>query len=223
MWSAVDRLGAAPASLVGGGDRVLLGLCVQTLVTSVFAAGVVAVVALARIRRERWAEWRRAAAVLAGAARADRRWPRSSGTRCAARFAEFWGGWWIYGSYQSAGLGRSLFAQFGLAWDQAYDYYRTWPLSAAVLVVAAALAVARWPQLPPAQRAIRLGVAAWVLAAWVELALAQRYSSHYFSILALPTWLAAATAVADLRALAPPRTHPARAAGGAAARRGRSP
>ena len=76
-------------------------------------------------------------------------------------------------------------------------------------MLAAVLAVVRWPLLVPAQRAMRLGVAAWLLAAWFELALAQRYSSHYFSILALPTWLAAATAVADLGALAPPRRIPA--------------
>ena len=76
------------------------------------------------------------------------------------RFAEFWGGWWIYGSYQSAGLGRSLFGQFGLAWDQAYAYYRTWPLSALALVAAVGLAVVRWPQLGPAQRALRLGIGA---------------------------------------------------------------
>ena len=137
-------------------------------------------------------------------------------------FAEFWGGWWIYGQYQSSGLGRSLFGQFGLAWDQAYAYYRAWPLSALVLVAARSSPSSRWPQLPPAQRVLRLGIGAWVVAAWLELALAQRYSSHYFSILALPTWLAAATAVADAVALAPSRRiRPAARAAIPAARRPR--
>ncbi|MET0326315.1 MAG: hypothetical protein ABW219_13915, partial [Ilumatobacteraceae bacterium] len=190
--------------VVVAGIGVLLGLSAQTLVTSVFAAAVVGLVALARVRREHPTELRRAFAFLAGAAAATVvapvLWYVARGT-----LAEYWGGWWIYGSYQGAGLGRSLFTQFGLAWDQAYAYYRTWPVSALVLVGAAALAVVRWPQLPSAQRAMRLGIAGWWLAAWFELALAQRYSSHYFSVLAVPTWLAAATLVADVTALAPAR------------------
>ncbi len=203
-WSGTARRRLAVVAVVG----VLLGLCVQTLLTSVFAATVVGAMALARLRRTHRTEWVRGAVVLVGAAAltvlAAPAWYLLRGT-----FDEFWGGWWIYGSYQSSGLGRSLFAQFGLAWDQAYAYYRAWPLSAAVIVLAAVLAVVRWPLLVPAQRTMRVGVAAWLLAAWIELALAQRYSSHYFSILALPTWLAAATAVADLGALAPARRIPA--------------
>jgi hypothetical protein len=203
-WSGSARRRLAVVAVVG----MLLGLCVQTLLTSVFAAAVVGAMSLARLRRTHRGEWLRGAAVLGGVAAltvlAAPAWYLLRGT-----FDEFWGGWWIYGSYQSSGLGRSLFAQFGLAWDQAYAYYRTWPLSAAVIVLAAVLAVARWPLLSPAQRAMRVGIAAWLLAAWLELALAQRYSSHYFSILALPTWLAAAAAVADLGTLAPPRRVPA--------------
>jgi len=199
-WAGAPRRRVVAVAAIG----VLLGLCVQTLVTSVFAGAVVATVALVRVRRDHRPEWRRAGVVLAGCAAltvlAPFAWYALRG-----RFTEFWGGWWTYGSYQSAGLGRSLFAQFGLAWDQAYAYYRTWPLSALALVGAAGLAALRWPQLPASQRAIRLGIGAWVLAAWIELALAQRYSSHYFSVLALPTWLAAATAAADALALAPPR------------------
>ena len=112
------------------------------------------------VRREHRPEWRRAAVVLAGCRRADGARAARLVRACAGRFAEFWGGWWIYGSYQSAGLGRSLFAQFGLAWDQAYAYYRTWPLSALVARGrrrASPSCAGR--SSPPAQRAIRLGVA----------------------------------------------------------------
>jgi hypothetical protein len=204
VWSGPWTGSARRRLLVVAALGVLLGLCVQTLVTAVFSAAVVGVLALVRMHRDHRPEWRRAAVVLAGTAAltvvAPIIWYLARG-----RFAEFWGGWWIYGSYQSSALGRSLFGQFGLAWDQAYEYYRNWPLSAVVVAAAVGLAVMRWPQLPAAQRAIRVGVAAWFVAAWIELAVAQRYSSHYFSILAVPTWLAAATALADLVALAPPR------------------
>lgn len=199
-WRGTPRQRLTCLAVVG----VLLGLCVQTLVTSVFAAAVVAVVALARVVRDHRSELRPATLALAvpGAVTllAPVGWYLARGT-----FDEFWGGWWTYGSYQSAGLGRSLFEQFGLAWDQAFAYYRSWPLSALALVGAVGLSVMRWPQLPAASRAIRLGVAGWLLAAWVELALAQRYSSHYFSVLAVPTWIAVGITVADAVALAPAR------------------
>ena len=199
-WTASvgRRLGAA------GAVGVLLGLCVQTLVTAVFAAAVVAAVTLLRIRREHRAEWRRATAVLVGCGAATVLAP-FVWYALRGKFAEFWGGWWIYGRYQSSGLGRSLFGQFGLAWDEAYSYYRAWPLSALTLV--AGRGPGRRPLAPAAARPTGAAGRRRSLdrRRLDRLALAQRYSSHYFSILALPTWLAAATAVADTIALAPAR------------------
>ena len=153
------------------------------------------------------AEWRRAAAVLAGR--------RSPLTLLAplvwyalrGRFAEFWGGWWIYGELPErrprpqpvrpvrAGLGPGvrLLPDLAAVGGRHRRRRRRSPSRGG-----------RSCRRPNGRSA--LGVAAWLLAAWVELALAQRYSSHYFSILALPTWLAAATAVADLARPRSPRT-----------------
>lgn len=45
----------------------------------------------------------------------------------------------------------------------------------------------RWQSFTTAQRTLGVTLGVWWLGAWIELVLSQRYSSHYFSVLAMPT------------------------------------
>ena len=214
-WNGPAR-GPAPRSAVIG---VLLGLCIQTLVTAVFAAAVVAALALARVRREhheRVAPGRRRprrvrGADRAGAVRLVRRdaagspssgagGGRTAATRAPRSAAASSGSSAWRGTRRTRTTGR------GRCWPWSSWAPRRWPPSAG----------RSWAHV--AQRAIRLAIGASIVAAWIELALAQRYSSHYFSVLVLPTWLAAATATADALALAPPADTPPTGAAGCAPR-----
>jgi hypothetical protein len=210
-----SRRAAASAVAIG----VLTGLAVQTLQSAVFAAAVVVVTALAGVARravafndQPWHRWPRATALIALSGVATVLAPVGY-YAVRGGFDEFWSGWWTYAGYSSSATGRSLAGQLGLAWHQAYLYYQRFPLSAAVLGGCALLAALLWRDYDRRQRQLRLGIAAWILAAWLELALSQRYSSHYFSVLAVPTWLAFAVATADVarmvRARRPPIGRPA--------------
>jgi hypothetical protein len=201
----VERCWSSPRRAVVSALSVgaLTGLAVQTLLSTVIAAAVIVVLTLAAtVRRaetrprQTWHRWRRTAALiaLAGAAVLVLA-PVYYALRGA--FAEFWSGWWTYAGYSNTATGRSLAGQLGLGWDQAYAYYRRFPLSFVVLAAFAATSVLLWNESTRRQREIRIAAAAWVVAAWIELALSQRYSSHYFSILAVPTWLAFAVVAAD--------------------------
>ena len=108
------------------------------------------------------------------------------------RFEEFWSGYWTYNVYQNEATGRSLANQFAYARDVILRYYRAWPVSFIVVVVFFAVTVALWRSMSRRQRIVQLGLAVWFLGAWTELILGQRYSTHYYSILAVPTALMAA-------------------------------
>ena len=108
------------------------------------------------------------------------------------RFEEFWSGYWTYNVYQNEATGRSLANQFAYARDVILRYYRAWPVSFIVVVVFFALTIAMWRSMSRRQRIVHLGLTVWFIGAWTELVLGQRYSTHYYSILAVPTALMAA-------------------------------
>jgi hypothetical protein len=59
-----------------------------------------------------------------------------------------------------------------------------------VVVVAFVLVTwTQWRRLDTEERAAHATLLAWLLAAWIELVISQRYSSHYFSVLAVPVAL----------------------------------
>jgi hypothetical protein len=104
-------------------------------------------------------------------------------------------GWWTYARWMNTATGRSLGGQFGLGVDQFAEYYGDRPVLFVVIVAFLTDTVVRWRTLDGDARALRALVAGWWLAAWIELVLSQRYSSHYFSILAVPSLLMIAVLV----------------------------
>ncbi len=112
-------------------------------------------------------------------------------------YQEFWSGWWTYARYSSTATGRGMRGQLVLGWDQAYDYYQRFPLSFVVIAALVATTLLLWRDYSYRVRMLRIGTIVWVGAAWLELAVSQRYSSHYYSILAVPTWIAFALLAAD--------------------------
>lgn len=111
---------------------------------------------------------------------------------------EFRDGWWVYARQMSEGTGRNIGSQLSLGWDQFLDYYRERPELVAVVLAWIVMTAVRWRSIDGYQRGLRLLAAAWFVAAWFELIASQRYSSHYFSVLAVPTLMILAVLVADL-------------------------
>lgn len=111
------------------------------------------------------------------------------------RIQEFWSGWWTYAKYQNTGTGRSLANQLVYGRDVILRYYRSWPVSLVIVVSFLVCTVALWRTFDRRERTIHLSLTVWFIGAWTELVMSQRYSSHYFSILALPTALMAATII----------------------------
>ena len=79
--------------------------------------------------------------------------------------------------------------------DVILRYYRSWPVSLVIVIAFFAITISLWKVLDRRERSLHLGITIWFLGAWTELVMSQRYSSHYFSILALPTALMAAIVV----------------------------
>ena len=180
----------------------LVGLAVQTLLTSALAA--VAVVFLALIVRRGDAPFARPIAVFTATSLATvvsaLAWYALRGS-----FAEFWSGWWTYASYMNSGLGRGLRDQFGLGWQTFLGYHQDRPMLIVLYAVFAAIARHRWHSLTATQRMLGIAIALWWLGAWIELILSQRYSSHYFSVLAVPTLLSIAFVIGAIAPLIPSR------------------
>ena len=137
---------------------------------------------------------------MSGCGHSRRGWPfrssRPAGLLSAPIYYRIFGpwsafvdGWWTYARWMNTATGRSLGGQFGLGVDQFAEYYGDRPILFVVIVAFMTEMVVRWRALDGPGRALRAMVAGWWLAAWIELALSQRYSSHYFSILAVPTIL----------------------------------
>ncbi|MEO7397870.1 MAG: hypothetical protein ABIW84_04830 [Ilumatobacteraceae bacterium] len=111
------------------------------------------------------------------------------------RLEEFWSGYWTYNQYQNIATGRSLANQLVYGRDVILRYYRTWPVSLVIVVAFFALTAALWASMGRRERRIHLALSIWFVGAWTELVAGQRYSSHYYSILALPTALMTAAVV----------------------------
>lgn len=195
MWATPRRAGVA-AALVG----VLLGLVAQTLLTEGLACAALLAIAVWWRRDVRWGSIRAVWAIVVAAAVTFASAPFAYTVTGSSR--EFFDGWWRYAGFMSAGTGRSVADQIGLGWDQGYVYYQDRPLALVVVVAAIVLAVVTWRRSSVRARALQLGLIGWWAAAWIELTASQRYSSHYFSVLALPTALLATVAGVSLLDLA---------------------
>lgn len=185
------------------------GLAVQTLLTAAFTVLPVLL----------WAMWER---------RSARVWGRPAWlvlpAVSAVTFAsapllyltvgprqDFVDGYWTHARFMSTGTGRTLASQLELGWDQFVDYYGARPELVALLVASFLVAGARWRALSRSARGLHVAVAAWWIGAWIELVVSQRYSSHYFSVLAVPTIMLLALLVGDVAPLLRPmmRSRPA--------------
>ena len=180
----------------------LTGLAVQTLLTSVFAA--VAVVSLAVTIRRHQSSFARPVVVFASTSLAT---IASAPAWYAVRgsFDEFWSGWWTYASYMNSGLGRGLRDQLGLGWQTFVGYHQDRPMLIVLYAAFAVIVRQRWNSLSTMQRTLGVTLSLWWLGAWIELVLSQRYSSHYFSVLAVPTLLTIAFVIGALAPSLPMR------------------
>lgn len=171
------------------------GLAVQTLFTACFTAAPVLLHAMWVRRRERvggrpvW--WMLPAASAAAFVSAPVYYALADAVGLRS-FPAFVDGWWRYARFMSAATGRGPAGQVTLAWDRATEYYADRPVVAVALAVWLVAAALRWRRAGPAERGVDVLLLAWFLGAWVELAVSQRYSSHYFSVLAVPSLLMAA-------------------------------
>ena len=175
---APDRVRCSSAGLA-------IGLAVQTLLSACFTAVPVLAWVVWTRRHER--VWSRPAWLAVPIVAAVGFLSAPIYYRIFGPWAAFVDGWWTYARWMNTATGRSLGGQFGLGVDQFADYYGDRPVLFVVIVAFLTEMVVRWRALDGPGRALRAMLAGWWLAAWIELALSQRYSSHYFSILAVPT------------------------------------
>ena len=192
-WWTLRRAPVA-AGLIG----VLLGLGIQTLFVSTIAAIGVALMALAAIETvDDESPYRRSRRILVITPFVVfLLCPIYYGIR--GRFAEFWGSYWTYNTYQNAATGRSFANQLVYGRDVILRYYRAWPVSLVIVVAFIAVTVALWPTFDRRARAVHVSISIWFIGAWAELVAGQRYSSHYFSILAILTALMAAAVLGQV-------------------------
>lgn len=161
-----------------------ISLAVQTMLPSVFSAGVI--FAFVSMRRSRSTSLPHPLGTAIGVGIVSfvsaPVWYALRGS-----FAEFWSGWWTYAGFMSASTGRSLLNQIGLGATQFFGYYQQRPVIAVVLVCHVLFVRRLWSDLSTSRRSMHVILILWWLAGWVELVLSQRYSSHYFSVIAVPS------------------------------------
>jgi len=179
LWSDARR--ARQAWIAVG---IIVALAVQTLLTTVFAGAAVIVLAwLLRSDQSGFSRPVRALTVASATTIASApAWYLVRGS-----FDEFWTGWWTYAGFMSSGTGRTLLQQVGLGWQNFVGYHQERPMAVFVVVATLALVLAA-----AGDRRVRLlgwTSIAWWAAGWIELTLGQRYSSHYYSIVAVPLFL----------------------------------
>lgn len=181
---------------------VAVGLAVQTLVTAVFTAVPVFVWAMWSHRRSRvWGRpaWLVIPGVAAAAGASAPLYYLTLGP-----WQDFVDGFWTHARLMSSGTGRDLGSQLGLGREQFVAYYADRPELVIALVACLLVVMVRFRSMSVSVRTLHLAVACWWVGAWVELVLSQRYSSHYFSVLAVPTILVIALAVGGVApAIAP--------------------
>ncbi len=189
------------AAVVG----VLLGLGMQTLFTSAIAACGVWLIARSQVdaihglaNEPRYRRCRRILAITPIAVFVS----TPTYYLLRGRFDEFWDSYWTYNKYQNIATGRSLANQLVYGRDAILRYYRAWPVSLLIVIAFVAMTVLVWRTLNRRDRMVHVGLSVWFVGAWTELVLSQRYSSHYFSVLALPTALMAATVIGHVHRLA---------------------
>ena len=178
---------------------VASGLAVQTLMTAAFTAAPVLL----------WSMWER---------RDERVWGGSAWLVTPSiavltfltaplyyltlgPWQDFVDGFWTHARFMSTGTGRSLASQFDLGWDAFIAYYGDRPELIALLAVWVFVSALRFRTMSVRTRSLHIVVAVWWIGAWIELVLSQRYSSHYFSVLAVPTIMVIALVVAAVTPL----------------------
>lgn len=175
---------------------VASGLAVQTLVTAAFTAAPVVLWVMWERRRE--SVWGRPAWLATPAIAALTFFTAPLYYLTLGPWQDFVDGYWTHARFMSTGTGRSLSSQLALGWDQFVDYYGDRPELVVVLVTWLIVTAVRFRAMSVATRSVHLVVAVWWIGAWVELVLSQRYSSHYFSVLAVPTIMVIALLVGDV-------------------------
>lgn len=185
-WS--DRRRSRLAYLVCG---IAIGLAIQTLLTTAIVGGALAIFVIRE--RSRSTSLRRPALTLAAiivtTVLGAPAWYALRGS-----FEEFWAGWWTYARYMNAGTGRSLADQFGLGFTRLVGYYQERPEAVAAIAAFVVLSRIEWSRFSASRRRLHLVLAVWLVGGWIELIVSQRYSSHYFSVIAVPTVLMATSA-----------------------------
>ena len=196
--AALDRMWVTPSRRVVAVFVIgaTTGVAVQTLLTTAFTASIVLL----------WAMWLRREEVVAG----QRAWMAMACVSALSLVAapiyyrifgpwrEFTNGSWVYARFMSEGTGRSLDSQVSLGWDQLFEYYRERPELLVIIQLWLVLTAVAWHRLDGRQRSLRLLIGAWFVCAWIEMILSQRYSSHYFSIIAVPTVLMLSTLIGEV-------------------------
>ena len=195
-WEGLRRIRPNGAAVLVG---AMLGLTVQTLVTSALSASVLAVSGFwlmstaetaLRDRIRRFTVMVGAAAVTFAAAPL---WYLARGM-----WGIFWNSWWVYGTYMTKATDRGLGDQFGLGWHTFYLYYQERPLAFLAIVAFLSLTMFEWRGMSQPDRAMRVAIAGWWLCACVEITLTQRYSGHYFVATTVPNMLMASALVGTL-------------------------
>lgn len=170
---------------------IAIGLSVQTLLTTALVGGALALYVVRE--RSRSTSLRHPilmmAAIIVTTVLGAPLWYALRGS-----FAEFWAGWWTYARYMNAGTGRDLADQFGLGFTRLVGYYQERPEAVAAIAAFMVLTRVEWSRFSVGRRRLHLVLSAWFVGGWIELVVSQRYSSHYFSVIAVPTVLMATSA-----------------------------
>lgn len=170
---------------------IAIGLSVQTLLTTALVGGAVALYVVRE--RSRSTSLRHPiltmAAIIVTTVLVAPLWYALRGS-----FDEFWTGWWTYARYMNAGTGRDLADQFGLGFTRFVGYYQERPEAVAGIAAFMVLSRIEWSRFSAGRRRLHLVLSAWFVGGWIELVVSQRYSSHYFSVIAVPTVLMATSA-----------------------------
>lgn len=107
-------------------------------------------------------------------------------------FDAFWAGWWVHAGFSASGLERTFGEQLTLGWKQLRTHHLENPLVLVVVVLFGILVAVRWRSWNRRQRIVHGTAIAWWVAGWAELVVSQRYSTHYFSVVAVPVVIMAA-------------------------------
>jgi hypothetical protein len=177
---------------------IVLGFAVQTLLTTLFAATVIGGALI--IHRRQAPQFDRpivvAMASFGTTILTAPIWYLGRGS-----FNEFWSGWWTYAGFMSAGTGRSLMSQIGLGWTEFVGYYQSRPIMLVLVIAFAFTTWMNWKLIEKFQRLMHVALILWFCTGWIELVLGQRYSSHYFSVLAVPNVFMGAILLTQLAAI----------------------